>query len=276
MRLMKVIVFIALTIAAVIGVVEVFCYLNIAKICTLIEQGNTQSAIQYIENTPNVNRYSAPLWMRGAINNLFERDIQLPLVVACSAGNTEVVDVLLKQGADPNRYLEENWSPMEAAIIGKSEMRLDVIKMLLANGADVNQFGSQQSALFAEVQTLMFDHEVTSVELALTRDVITLLLENDVCLVEEDGTTLLHYLSYAGHLTLLDAFYPECCQYLNAQNDRGQTPLMWAARGGEISAAVWLMDNGANKDALDLTGKTAYDYAAEKGYTEIAELLRSD
>ena len=43
-----------------------------------------------------------------------------------------------------------------------------------------------------------------------------------------------------------------------------------------ISAAVWLMDNGANKDALDLTGKTAYDYAAEKGYTEIAELLRSD
>ena len=88
MRLMKVIVFIALTIAAVIGVVEDFCYLNIAKICTLIEQGNTQSAIQYIENTPNVNRYSAPLWMRGAINNLFERDIQLPLVVACSAGKT--------------------------------------------------------------------------------------------------------------------------------------------------------------------------------------------
>jgi ankyrin repeat protein len=160
--------------------------------------------------------------------------------------------------------LKDNWSPIEATIIGQKETRLEIIKTLVSYGADVNLFGSQQSALFVELRALMFNSELTEKEQVLTKEIIEFLLKSGASPVEKDGSTLLHYLSYAGSLDMINAFYPECRQFINAQNDHGQTPLMWAARGGNVSVVEILIESGADIYTPDLDGKTAYDYAVSR------------
>jgi ankyrin repeat protein len=207
---------------------------------------------------------------------MYQRDIELPLVVACKEGNTEVVRVLLEKNADPNQYLMGNWSPMEAAIIGRSKERFQIVQMLQEKGADVNLFGSRQSALFAELQALMFKKDPTPQDLELSREIITFFITNGASTAGNLGNTMLHYLSYTGDLSLLDAFYPECAQYMNIQDNQGETPLMWAISGEKTDAVRWLLDKGADRSIVDANGKTAYDHAVENGYLEIAELLKNE
>ena len=53
----------------------------------------------------------------------------------------------------------------------------------------------------------------------------------------------------------------------------GQTPLMQAARTGKTEIVRTLLELGAKIGAKDREGKTALDYAKEKGHAEIAEIL---
>jgi ankyrin repeat protein len=50
------------------------------------------------------------------------------------------------------------------------------------------------------------------------------------------------------------------------------TPLIWAASCRDEIARVWLMDCGANIEAMDCDG-TALHITAEKGHTEVVRLL---
>jgi hypothetical protein len=56
------------------------------------------------------------------------------------------------------------------------------------------------------------------------------------------------------------------------------TPLHLAAFQGNtrhIAMAKWLLANGANAGARDFEGKTPLDVASERGYTEIADVIRA-
>jgi uncharacterized protein len=55
---------------------------------------------------------------------------------------------------------------------------------------------------------------------------------------------------------------------------KGATVLMIAAGQGNQEAVELLLKLGARKDLKDISGKTATDYALERGRTNIARLLR--
>ena len=93
----------------------------------------------------------------------------------------------------------------------------------------------------------------------------------------EDGTSVLHL--------AVDSFDPSFCEQLitkyqvnvNAVGYQQKTALI---RLTAITEAVppremveMLLSHGADKTLTDANGKTAYDYAVENGYTELAELL---
>lgn len=62
---------------------------------------------------------------------------------------------------------------------------------------------------------------------------------------------------------------------VNQQCDcNGDTPLHSAAKNGYFDIAKLLIDAGADRSVLNEKGKTAYDLAIEKGFTETAEILR--
>lgn len=68
---------------------------------------------------------------------------------------------------------------------------------------------------------------------------------------------------------LLDIGYCD----VNDSSD-GITVLMFAAKDSSPDMVKLLLDYGADKTIVDETGRTAYDYAVERGNSEIAELLK--
>ena len=56
--------------------------------------------------------------------------------------------------------------------------------------------------------------------------------------------------------------------------NEGVTALMAAARSGNAEVVGLLVDAGAERDAVDASGRTARAYALEAGNTELAGMLR--
>ncbi len=51
--------------------------------------------------------------------------------------------------------------------------------------------------------------------------------------------------------------------------------LMFAAAEGQLEVVKTLVNNGADKTLKDIDGDTAYDFAIEKGHTNVAEFLKN-
>jgi ankyrin repeat protein len=60
---------------------------------------------------------------------------------------------------------------------------------------------------------------------------------------------------------------------VDTSNWEGQTPLMIAARRGNVALAHLLLERGANVARTDTHGMTAAAYAAAEGYGELAAPL---
>jgi uncharacterized protein len=67
----------------------------------------------------------------------------------------------------------------------------------------------------------------------------------------------------------------ECGADVNATQHGGYTPLLQAAATGRKDLVLLLLENGARQDCVCDRGKSAADYARERGHTEVAELLAS-
>lgn len=270
MKRVVITVFIALIIVLLVCYIAV--HMNISNLCGLINKGETQKAIAIIERTGNVNRYSAPKWMR-KLYNIAEADIEIPLVTACRNGNGDVVSALLEKGADANKFLDGNWSPIEAAFVSRSENRLEIAKELVSHGANVELYGGRQSALFTELSNLIYSKTISDTDRALTAESVTWLLDNGALPSDDQRNTVIHYLAFAGEVTLLETLSAEYGDLLNAQNNKGETPLMWAVKGNSLEGAEFLLNSGVDVTKKDSSGMTAYDYSLAAENMLIAELL---
>jgi len=242
----------------------------INKVYKLIDENKTEEAIQLIEIADDVNAYSAPLFLRWAYN-MVETDIKLPLVYACGKHNYEVVEALLKKGADPNKYLEGGWSPIEATLSTRNDNRLEIAKLLIEYGANVNLYGSE-SALFLEAMHLRSTD--TEVEEAISMEVICLLLDNGASPISDDGYSILHLSATGNKVEMTRILIDKYGLNVNFTDPDGMTPLMLGAKDNAIDTVKLLIEKGADISIKDAAGKTAYDYAVEKGFTALAELLK--
>jgi ankyrin repeat protein len=62
-------------------------------------------------------------------------ELTAALVEAVWRDDAVTAKALLDAGADPNRVLKDNWTPIHCAVENE---RLDMIRLLMRNGADVN------------------------------------------------------------------------------------------------------------------------------------------
>ena len=76
-----------------------------------------------------------------------------------------------------------------------------------------------------------------------------------------------------GDVAALERFAAEGASLDDPEPDSSTTPLAWAALQGHVAAAEWLLDNGAEVNALNGDGSTALHSAAFMGQAEIVRLM---
>jgi uncharacterized protein len=94
----------------------------------------------------------------------------------------------------------------------------------------------------------------------------------DVNVTEGDGTTALHWASYADDLEAADLLIRAGAN-VNAANDLGVTALWTASENGSTAMVRRLLQAGANPDRALLAGETPLMVAARTGSAGVVELL---
>ena len=160
-----------------------------------------------------------------------------PLVWAVRTGQVEVVKYLLSVGADPDGRGAWDQMPLPLAVDLPVETSLEIVRALIAAGADVNA-GRRGRTHLGEFTT---KGNLQAADLLIQHGA-------DVDKKNQRGLTPLQAMIY---------------------------PPSWAERYGDpIPNIEFLLARGADIDALSDDGKTALDIAVEQENEDVANLLR--
>jgi ankyrin repeat protein len=172
-----------------------------------------------------------------------------PLWTACEQGSAVMVRRLLQAGADPDAALPSGETLiMTAARSGNA----DVVRQLADGGADVDARGARgQTALMWAVAQRH-------------ADVVEVLLANDakVHLRADVRTEVVK--------TSPEPWNPD---YILELQQGGYTPLLFAARVGDLASAKLLVARGADVDDIAPYGTSATLVAAHSGRGDVAAFL---
>ena len=177
-----------------------------------------------------------------------------PLWLAAGNGDAAMIARLLDAGADPNHALPEGETPvMTAARSGTAEG----VRLLVAAGAEVNarETSRQQTALMWAVA--QGQHEVVQSLLDAGADV-------------EARSRVRPRLMYAAATN--SAVYEQGV----IENLGGFTPLLFAARHGDVASARLLLGAGADVDNPASNGASPLVMATHSGHTAFAQFLLAE
>lgn len=187
---------------------------------------------------------------------------QTPLMLASEQGSLEIVQELIRRGANVNLDDVDCWS---ALISAAKEGHVDVVNELLENSAYIEHrdMGGWTALTWASYKGRV--------------DVARVLLENG----GNPNTTGQQYSVYPiiwaagrGHADIVKLLLDHGAK-VNCSDKYGTTPLIWAARKGHYDCVMHLLENGADVDQEGANSMTALIVAVRGGYTEVVkELLK--
>ena len=239
-----------------IGVVLVFALLegvlnpvSSKKLVDAIEQEDIEEVRRLLEKGADPNE---PDGIRiPFLASLLESSPDRPLSVACKTGNLELVKLLISYGATAEDQKDMGRSPLEATLLHYHPDDIEMVKLLLENGADISQEEGEPPVFLA---SYMIPKKIDKTK-ANGTFYSTGYDEETAKGITEIVKLLM------GDFDINDQTYYSC------------TLLMHAARVGNLDLVEYLLSIGAERDLKGSTGKTAYDYAVDNGHTEIAEML---
>lgn len=180
------------------------------------------------------------------------------LMEASREGHEEMVALLLTQGAKPNVLTEE--SKETALCMAASVGNLEVVKLLLLKGADVN-LGASTPLMEASAEGHV--------------DIVALLLRSNakINLVNSQGDTALSLACDIGNLEVVKLLLSYKAD-VNHGNKEGRTPLMKAAYNGHLDTVSMLVHSGARvNQTTHCNDHTALSLACTTGHKQVVELL---
>ncbi|TRY81747.1 hypothetical protein DNTS_031660 [Danionella cerebrum] len=83
----------------------------------------------------------------------------------------------------------------------------------------------------------------------------------------------IHQLAAQGEISQMEIHLSKDCSLLNSLDERGCTPLMWAAAFGEILMVERLLEKGADPRTLARERESALSLACAGGFVEIVNIL---
>jgi len=198
----------------------------------------------------------------------------------------EVVELLVKHGADPNAKDKHGETPLDYAITYEY---VHYIALLAKYGA--NWIYEERPIDMINCDLLSDELKPADVirltELVVGRDALSLLEaagRGDVeevkrMLIRVDpntrdicGRAPLHYAAREGRVEAIKLLL-ERGAYPNAWDNGDKTSLHYAAERGDVEIVRLLLEKGAYPNARDYRRRTPLRYAAEYGYSDIVRLL---
>lgn len=261
---------------------------NVEKVEMALKQ-NKELAVSKLTKEESI---SYEKWEKSKIYGLSTKGIDFskfpyvhtkPIESAIDADNSEIIRLLVENGADLNDAL------FQASIKGKSNSFNTLVKL----GADVNGYLILSSAAeggFTDIVKTCIENgaNVNAVDSSNTTPLLA------SCFAESELSTIVKLLLEAGAdpniarndnvtplLVACQNNYTEIAEMLleakanpNIPYEKtGVTPLMFAAQINNKNLVNLLIKNGANKEAKDNNGFKAYQYAEDKNYFDLATKL---
>lgn len=187
---------------------------------------------------------------------------QTPLMLASEQGSLEIVQELIRRGANVNLDDVDCWS---ALISAAKEGHVEVVRELLENSAYIEH---RDMGGWTALTWACYKGRV---------EVATLLLEQGA----NPNTTGQQYSVYPviwaagrGHAHIVKLLLEHGAK-VNCSDKYGTTPLIWASRKGHYDCVMHLLENGADVDQEGANSMTALIVAVRGGYTDVVkELLK--
>ena len=195
--------------------------------------------------------------MKVDVNKENKVDGMTPLMLALENANEEIIDLLLKAGADVNKGMK-GWTPLLKACESGNK---NSVKMLIKAGADFNKVTDMKE--YSE----FYDRDVYNIE--DFRNSLFLLNEG----YNEEMTAML-YAARGGDEKIVEILIKAGVDVNKGKETDGSTPLMLASENGHHTTVVLLLKNGAVVDKEDrLHGWTALLEACTGAHFEVVEEL---
>ncbi|KAG5508324.1 hypothetical protein JIQ42_08246 [Leishmania sp. Namibia] len=189
---------------------------------------------------------------------------------AITGGHADVVRYLLDHGADPSHRDRQGF---DAAFAAVQSGHLALLLMLTEDAAREGRL-LQTSDHGLVLYKPSAGQQAQAATLINPRTKRPYYLLNPQ-LRDVEGHTLMHWAAYRNS--------PATCQYLlehwgynvDAQDSRGRTPLVWAAREGFSEVMELLLSRGADRHIADSDGWTALQHARVRNHPEAVYVLES-
>lgn len=164
-----------------------------------------------------------------------------PLIYACGSGNLDIVEKLIKNGANVNGFTQSGISAIAAACLRDQK---EVAKFLLKNGANINLVNKRGETALCFIAT----------EGSIER--MEFLIENGAN-VNAGHVTPLMYASAMGKDLVVDFLIKKGAN-INALDERGTSALIYALQEGQLKIAKLLIKHGVNINHKDNHGLTPF------------------
>jgi ankyrin repeat protein len=200
-------------------------------------------------------------------------------------GDLDAVRRLVEEGVDVNQDIGDGVTPLHAAASSESEHALEIVKILLAHGADVNaKVKSDDPAdgrmhidegftpLHHAVGVQMFDEDL---EIRSNKAVVELLLNHGAKVNEKDayGYTPLFATVFPGSPDVMELLIEHGADVNVKNGEDGGTVLHEAVYYGPLDIIAMLIAHGANVSARDFYGETPLHRAALGRYQDVVDYL---
>jgi len=185
-----------------------------------------------------------------------------PLSLACTNGSATMVGKLLAAGAQPDLAPPTGETPLMTCARSGS---VEAVRALLAHGANVNAIENSQDQTALMWAVAERHSEVVRVLIEHKADVLARTRVAHQLIVREDSGARLVCPPPAG----INAR----CTEAESIAKGGSTPLLFAARSGDLESARLLIAAGANVNDAMPDGNSALVVAAYSGHPKLAALL---
>ncbi len=186
------------------------------------------------------------------------------LFYAAGSRNTEILDYLLQQKANPNTHDKNGLLPLHYAARSGSLENMEKLLGLLKKPDTINAKDNQgRTVLSWSIES----RDKNSVDFLLQK-------KADKNIADKDNKLPFHYAAhFCSDVDIIKLLKPE---KINVQDAQGRTALTYAAEGERTKNIEWLLENGADPNSPDKQGRFPIHYAAKVGYTFIDLLVRPE